>query len=353
MSTPAQLLQGQTINGWLVQERIETYQGQTGSRFSIGYFATKDGKKAFLKAMDLHDAIRKGLKAVELATYQYNFERELLCLCKDKRLSHIVQLIDHGEHALKILGSEEESLVNRVYYMVFELADGDIRREVTFDGSMLASKKAHALHEISVALMQLHNAEIAHQDVKPSNVLSFKKLDRYKLSDLGRSSSRNIPAPTDSCPFPGDMNYAPPEYLYDHIPSDLHDRRYGSDAYLLGSMVSFLYMGLGAIVATLHHLPEQYLPGEWKGAYQEVLPFLLDAHIASVETLKCHLPHKVREEMANIYFQLCHPDPMVRGHPSTRAQHGRLIGLDRYVSRFDAISKTLRVQERSSVITNA
>lgn len=353
MGTPAQLLQGQTINGWLVDRPIEIFQGQTGGRFSTGYFVSKDGKKAFLKAMDLHEAIRHGLKAVELATRQYNFERDLLRLCRDGRLSNVVQLLDHGEHELSVLPAGQTPLLNRVYYMIFELADGDVRRELAFNGEMLASRKAHVLHQIGVALTQLHNVDIAHQDVKPSNVLSFKKIKKYKLTDLGRSASRNISAPSDDYPFPGDMNYAPPEYLYSYIPPDYHNRRYGSDAYLLGSMISFLFLGLGAISSTLHHLPSQYLPFEWKGGYPEVLPFLVDAHTAAVAMLQPYLPEKCRGELSTIYFQLCHPDPSVRGHPAARSQHGRPIGLDRYISRFDAIEKLLRVHEKGSVIANA
>ena len=155
MSSPAQILQGQTINGWLVEQRIEIFQGQTGGRFSTGYFVVKDGQKAFLKAMDLHEAIRHGLKAIELATRQYNFERELLCLCRDRRLSHIVQLLDHGEHELAELPIGQHGLLNRVYYMIFELADGgDVRRELTFDGAMPGSRKIHVLHQVGVALTQ-------------------------------------------------------------------------------------------------------------------------------------------------------------------------------------------------------
>ena len=134
MSTPAQLLKGQTINGWHVDSQLETFQGQTGGHFSTGYFVSKDGKKAFLKAMDLSRAILQGLKAVELATRQFNFERDLLCLCRDERLSHIVKLMDHGEHELTGLAGGQNDLLNRVYYMIFELADGDVRRGLSVYG---------------------------------------------------------------------------------------------------------------------------------------------------------------------------------------------------------------------------
>lgn len=347
MSTPAELLTGHVINGWLVQERTSIFPGQSGGTFSKGYFVTKDGKKAFLKAMDLHDALKKGLKAVEKTTRQYNFERELQCLCRDKRLSNIVKLLDDGEYLVGHAPPGVDEAFNKVYYMIFERAEGgDIRREISFDGHKTNSWKAFVLHQIAVALTQLHKNDIAHQDLKPSNVLSFKEEKKYKLTDLGRSFSKNHRAPTDSVSFPGDWNYAPPEYFYGYTPNNLHDQRYGSDAYLLGSMLSFLFSGYGALSLTICHLPQQYRHETWNGNFDDVLLFLIDAHTKAANTLRSYLPIKHREEMALNYFQLCHPDPQVRGHPATRLQAGKLLGLDRYVSRFNHIALELETAER-------
>lgn len=349
MSTPAELLNGHVINGWHVDEPLQTFQGQTGGFFSRGYIVSKDGKKAFLKAMDLHAAIKKGLKEVEKTTRQYNFERELHALCRDSRLSNIVRLIDDGEYQVGALPAGLEASFNTVYYLIFEWADGgDIRREMAFDGAKSDSWKSFVLHQIAVALTQLHKIDVAHQDLKPSNVLSFKTAKKYKLSDLGRSNSKHHTAPSDAYSFPGDTNYAPPEYFYNHIPSDHQDRRYGSDAYLLGSMISFLFSGFGALGFTLWHLPPQYRHDVWKGSYTDVLPFLIDAHTKATIALKALLPAACCEELGEIYFQLCHPDPQVRGHPATRSLHGRLLGLDRYITKFDAIEKKLRVGDRTA-----
>lgn len=347
MSTPAELLTGHVINGWLVKERTSTFPGQSGGTFSKGYYVTKDGKTAFLKAMDLHDALKKGLKIVEETVHQYNFERELQSLCRDKRLSNIVKLLEDGEYLVGQTPLDVDSVFNKVYYMIFELAvGGDIRREMKFDGSKADSWKAFVLHQIAIALTQLHKNDIAHQDLKPSNVLSFKEIRKYKLSDLGRSFSKNHRAPTDTTSFPGDWGYAPPEYFYGYTPNNLHDQRYGSDAYLLGSMISFLFSGYGALSLTICHLPQQYRHESWGGNFDDVLPFLIDAHTKGTNTLRIDLPDRYGDEMALNYFQLCHPDPQVRGHPTTRAQPGRLLGLDRYVSRFNHIARELEITER-------
>jgi len=345
MSSPSELLTGCVINEWLVIEPLQTFQGQTGGFFSRGYIVQKNGSRAFLKAMDLHGPMKQGLKAIENATRQFNFELELQSLCRDKRLANIVKLLENGEYQVKNMPSDDE-LLNKVYYLIFELADGgDIRRELNFNKCKSDSWKAFVLHRVAVALTQLHKNDIAHQDLKPSNVLSFRNENEYKLSDLGRSSSKKHAAPTDICPFPGDYNYAPPEYHYGFIPSDYHDRRYGSDAYLLGSMISFLYCGLGAINLTMMNLPKNYQ--EETGSFSDVLPFLINAHTKSLLYLKPNFPSEQADALAEIYFQLCHPDPQVRGHPVTRSLPGKQIGLERYVSRFDLIAKKLKINDRN------
>ena len=41
------------------------------------------------------------------------------------------------------------------------------------------------LHHVSLGLSQLHRAEIAHQDLNPSNVLVFESGKSSKICDLG------------------------------------------------------------------------------------------------------------------------------------------------------------------------
>jgi serine/threonine protein kinase len=352
MATPAELLVGENIDGWSVENNLGTYPGMTGGHFSTGYIVSKGGRRAFLKAMDLHNASAKGVKEVARATQQFEFERELLGFCSNNGLSHVVRLLHNGQHHV---GSQREDIPAHfytVYYMIFEYSEsGDIRREITFDGVKPASWKLHVLHQAAIGLKQLHTVNVAHQDLKPSNLLGFPEKGVYKLGDLGRSNAKHLSAPTDQLSFPGDLSYAPPEYRYDFRPSDYHDRRLGSDAYLLGSLISFLFLSVGAIMATLHFLPDEYKPDVWEGAYSEALPFLEMAHTRATQQLRPCLPNSISDELGNIYFQLCHPNPSLRGHPDARRQVGRPLGLDRYLSRFSALEKRLRVQER--ILANA
>ncbi|WP_241068916.1 protein kinase domain-containing protein [Achromobacter insuavis] len=343
VATPAETLLGKTINGWNITGVLGSYQGQSGGHFSSGYIVEKDGTSAFLKAMDVHAVLARGLEAISRQTTQFQFERDLLCFCRDRRLSKIITLLDHGEYAVPDLPIGPP--FNIVYYMVFELASGDIRRRLNLDGEKNTEWKLRVLHHAAVGLTQLHNIDVAHQDLKPSNVLAINDMS-FKLSDLGRSNSKRFIAPTDDLEFPGDLTYAPPEYHYGYLPASHQDRRLGSDAYLLGSLIGYLFTGIGAFMYTHENTPEQYRPGIWGGDFSDVLPFLITAHGQTTDQLKKHLPPDFESELASIYYELCHPDPSVRGHPRARAQAGRPLGLDRYVSRFDAMAKKASILQR-------
>lgn len=342
VSSPAEMLLNKEINGWKVVSEMGSYQGQSGGNFSSGYIVEKDGGRAFLKAMDLERAFIRGAVAIQREISQYLFERQVLDFCGDKRLSGVIRLYDAGEIDIQNTGNP----ANIIYFLIFELADGDIRRELTVGGFKSNSWRLRVLHQSAVALVQLHNAEIAHQDLKPSNVLSFEADKRFKVGDLGRCTSNKFKAPTDVFDFPGDRSYAPPEYHYNAVPVLHMDKRLGSDAYLLGSLISFLFSNVGALIATLQKLPDEYRPDAWRGDYVDALPYLEKSHTEATLALKKLLPPDISEELASAYFNLSHPNPLLRGHPDARRQTGRPLGLDRYRSLFDRLTHKVNLQER-------
>ena len=199
----------------------------------------EDGTRAFLKALDYSDALSFPDPAPVLyqMTKAYLFERDLLTRCKAHGMDRVVRALAHG--AVHVEGAPEGGAVQ---YLVFEMADGDIRSRLSLVEKVEVAWLLRSLHHIANGIQQLHRVGIAHQDIKPSNVLVFNS-ELSKVADLGRASYRGQAGPNDEFDCAGDKSYAPPELLYGYAHPDWDLRRYGCDAYLLGSMVVFLFTG--------------------------------------------------------------------------------------------------------------
>lgn len=179
---PAMRLEGVSLQkGWTVGPLIPRAATQTGGCFSCSYRVTRpNGAPAFLKAMDYTAALLSNDPATELnrLTSAFLFERELLQECANRGMSRIVRAIDSG----KVLVGDQT-----VEYLIFEEAKGgDIRTYLDGLSQFNLAWTMTCIHSISVGVQQLHNAGIAHQDLKPSNVLHFPD-EGEKLADLGRA----------------------------------------------------------------------------------------------------------------------------------------------------------------------
>jgi len=218
----------------------------------------------------------------------------------------------------------------------FEMAESDLRAKVQLSSDFDLAFEMRALHNVATGLAQLHGGVIAHQDLKPSNVLVFDN-GLSKVGDLGRSSSVERSGPHDELPIPGDPSYCPPEQLYGYSPTDWKERRLGSDMYQLGSLVVYVFTGL-SVTRLLHdHIPESHRYGVWADAYESVLPYLHEYFRLMLERVSTRFPESVRRELVLAVTQLCNPDPARRGHPRNRAIRNP-YGLERYVSRFNLLA---------------
>lgn len=245
-----------TPGGWVVGESVTFAADHTGGYFSNCYYVEKEGKIAFLKALDIEKFDISQLMGV-MAGFEY--ESELLKICKDKRLSRIVQVIESD----RIERDPSASTVLRyVPFLVFELAEGDIRNTVDASSTVTDQWRFYVLHQTTLALLQLHGQAIAHQDLKPSNVLLFGT-DKLKLGDLGRSSLRGKQAPHDGLTRPGAMNYAPFEQRYSHVPADWVERRLSSDVFHLGCLTVFAFANICFPEYVMAKLPDPYKPANW------------------------------------------------------------------------------------------
>jgi len=227
----AENLEGRILNDkWRIISKKNIAVGRTPGQFSICYLVEEiETKKiAFLKAFDIQSFIKSGnsAEALKLVAEAYLFEKNLLERCKDIRLRRVVVSIDYGEYIPK-------DALYPVYFLIFEMADDDIRKYTDLAKGIDIAWLLKVMHTVAVGVQELHNNLIAHQDLKPANILVFNE-NLSKIGDLGRAWSENINSPFDSLEIPGDKRYAPIEYLYGNYPADEKNRRFIYDLYSLG-----------------------------------------------------------------------------------------------------------------------
>ena len=333
MATPAESLLGLTLgNYWIVIEKLARRPYSTGGHFSEGYLVEgKQGERAFLKALDLSDALRSRDVVTELLrmTQAYSHERDLYDFCRDCKLDRIVVAVHSGQETVGAFP---------VPYLIFELAQGDVRTHPALAMDIDLAWRLRSLHNIATGLQQLHGQDIVHQDLKPSNVLVFDE-KVSKLADLGRASKKGSPQEHDGLDVAGDLTYAPPELLYGYVSSEWNQRRFGCDAYHLGSMVVFFFTGFGATALILSKLDPSHHPRRWSGDYADVLVHLRDAFGSALSDFKLAVPDKIQMDIVRIVTQLCHPDPSLRGHPGEKAGKGNPYSLRRYVTELDYLAR--------------
>jgi serine/threonine protein kinase len=220
------------------------------------------------------------------------------------------------------------------------LADhGDVRKHLDLYTDFNMAWTLRTLHQVTVAMSQLHTHGIAHQDLKPSNILLFETFG-VKIGDLGCADTANRPSesPRGCWPIAGDIGYAPPELHYREVSHDWKIRRVGCDLYLLGNLFVFFFTKIPTFTALwVHHLDNSHKPGSWASDYRTVLPYVRDAFEKALEDFSAELPEVVRAPITRIVRCLCEPDPQLRGHPKDR--NGNQFALHRFISDLDVIAK--------------
>lgn len=351
MPTSKDHLKGQQLdNGWDIYEKLDHSTG-TGGNFSAGYLVrSPEGTRYFMKAIDFDRALREAdpARALGELVEAFNFERDLVAVCK--RYSCIVTTVQDG----KITSPRTGQIVQ---YLLFELADTDVRKMVSAPARMEASLALRILHRVALGLRQLHTTNtgaIAHQDVKPSNVLGFRG-NAFKIADLGRASVKGKVARHDHFLVAGDPQYAPIEQAFGYASPEFNVRRLACDAYMLGGLAVYLFANMSITAMIVNRLPVTSRPGypwngSWAGTFELAIPQIQIAFsdaIAEVDrAIDDSAPFK--QELMSCIRQLCEPDPSKRGHPVTRAQNagtGNAYDLDRYVAIFDRLSKKAEVFE--------
>lgn len=348
MSAAAQLLNLTLENGWIVTRHLPRAANSTGGTFSESYEVTLGDKTGFLKAFDFSPAFEPGVDTpviIQAMVEAYNHERDVLGHCRERRLSKVVIAIEHGSVQVPGLTQME----GRVFYMIFEMANGDVRVQMDVTKSFGPVWSMRALRDVCLGLHQVHKEMIAHQDAKPSNVLTYEDGNAFKIADFGRSSQKGRAARHDGLAVAGDKTYAPPELLYGFIHPDFAPRRIGCDLYMLGNLASFLFSGVNVTAQLISKLDPQHHPRNWGGTYEQVLPYLQNAFSNVLSDIAPLIHDVVRGPLLILLNEMCNPDIAVRGHIRGRGRPDQ-YSLNRYVSQLDLAARRAEIQLRATKV---
>lgn len=325
---------GQMLSdGWKIQSVVDRIPYATGGIFSKGFLAVNGaGNQAFVKVLnvELSKSAPDPLKDLEIRLAVFNYERDLIKKCADAHLRRVVIAIQDGHIDLAGVPFDQ------VHYLIFELALGDVRSQTDVAQKFDTAFALRALHNVATGLMQLHQRLIAHQDLKPSNVLVFAG-DEMKIADLGHARQRGQVRPGPEYKCTGDPAYAPVEQHYGFATGEWEERYLACDAYLLGSMITFFFTGLSMTTLLLKYLAPEHSWSKWSGSYADVLPHIRVAFDKVIAEITPSLPDGAKTELVKAIRELCEPDPRLRGHPRSRAI-GVPYSTERYVSLFDLLA---------------
>jgi len=319
-------LEGKVVGGWRVLKRLDTpdlSMSKTGGRSSCCYYVEKDGMPAFMKVLAYRKAISRCRPQVEIcdqdavakisrkATEIFNYEKAISELCTNRNIPNVVYCIDSGDTALDGYSAE-----GRVLYIVYEMADGDVRQAMDLSPEGDFADKLRSLRDVAVGISHLHDNGISHQDIKPSNILCFK--NESKIGDLGNSI---IFGGDIVCPhhlrFNGDTKYAPPECFFPDF-NATKDSLYRIDNFMLGELMVFYFTGVIFNRVINYYLPDElrFLNTRPSQTYSDILPDMMNAFKNALRFFEIKIPiHEVKEGLVSIVSYLCHPDPSRRGHP--------------------------------------
>lgn len=341
METRAQVLENTIADGWKILRKVSQSDDDTGGNFSIQYIAERDGQRFFFKAFDIERTIKSsGLEFTTALEHQmrvFNFEKELLEKCRARSLSKIVRVIDAGRIA------DDDKNPYPIPYLVFELADGNVREYLKFQTEVDFAWKLKSLHDIATGIQQLHSVDIIHQDIKPSNILQFKA--DSKIADLGRSKTFAGTGPYDKILFSGDKTYAPIETYKEFAflqPAVWLDKNLSMDSYALGNLMTFYFSGLNMSALIVSKFKKMGLSAS--SSREELLTYLNTFFQESLEEVKQAIQYDAfKEDIITMIGQLCNPDPNLRGDPVTIRQRGSNYALYRYITKLDVLQRKAEI----------
>ena len=341
--TKAHHLTGTTLpGGWVLIEKYEKKQGDTGGQFSVQYKAERGGMEFFVKIIDIEKALRqadleKWTETIKKQIAAFDYERDLLERCREHSLSKIVRVLDANMIPI------QENNPYPIPFLVFEKADGNVRDFIEFQDEVDFAWKLKSLHDIATGIQQLHSMQVIHQDLKPSNILQFE--DQSKIADLGRSKTFSGTGLYDKISFSGDSAYAPLE-IYEEFaflrPDNWLDRNLAIDSYELGNLMTFYFSGLNMTAMLIKKLQDV---GIIKcGMEQEMRSYIEVCYDKCIEEIKESIEYEAfKGPISQMIRELCNPDPNKRNDVKTLLERGSNYVMHRYIARLNILQKQAEI----------
>ncbi|QVQ24727.1 protein kinase family protein [Achromobacter deleyi] len=342
----ADALVGVTIAGrWKLEEKFHEGKQESGGNFGVGYSALdlQDQIRRFVKVVDFRSRLRNTSQLRQLlSAAEFEVTMQKACI----RMSKVVRMVGYGDLAFRTPGSQDPY---NYLYLVLERGDGDIKSHVDFRPDRSAYWKLWVLREVALGIEQMERAHLAHNDIKPSNVIRFPSsgtTHNIKLGDVGRAVTKSGKGPFDSLHWAGDPRHMPLEVLYGWQESEWQNRRTSADAYMLGNLACFLFSGSSITERVTNSLPPEYRYDGFSGAYRDLRDIVRHARNNVLEgQVVATFPTEVREELGEIVRWLTEPDPCMRGEP--RARRAGTVGIDRIRARLERLAQRTLLHERA------
>ena len=327
------------IDGFDVVKRINPPVQATGGKFSVQYLVKKENKEYFLKAFDFSSALHTSdpMQTISIMSKAFVVERDILEKCKNRKLSKVSLPVSSG--SIQVPGFV--GLDALVYYLIFEKAKTDVRSQLSNINNIDMAWCFRSLHSAVTGIQQLHVSSVAHQDLKPSNILIYES-EKEKISDLGRASDMMIASAIDDLSMPGDRGYAPLEQFYGIKYSSDFIKRFSIDMYHLGSLFFSYFLQMSATQSITLNLKRANNKTPLGKDFIHDLPLIINAFQDSMIALEVELSKylsRTLTETISIINELCHPDPDKRGNPKTLMRSYGQFDLQRYISIFNKLAR--------------
>lgn len=352
MASLAELFVGQMVGG---EWHLDGLVGR--GQFSSVYRASSGDQVVALKM--LHPDATKDPSTVA----EFQTEAELLDILRDRQCRNVVNLIEGAATGtIQVQLNSGVEVPIPVQYHLLDLADGSLDELVANHASLDWTLRLNLLRDVAAGLHQMHRCDIAHRDVKSSNVLvtaDGKMVARAALSDLGRSARIDQVQRFSTASYVygrGDCSFAPPELLWGKgIRSGSAFRQ--ADLYLLGSVLCELATGQPTTAMlipswqALLHQSANMPPAERDLAHRAHISALRPRLAAVAVLIHDVAPRPIATDLADLFAQLCDPDPAGRGRRTRRERNLSATDFAWLLQRIDRIRKQHAICSRRQLQT--